>query len=1341
MKHTQNFANLAEILSAKFSDLDEFYLCIHILGYVSGIYKGLYFPPHSDATLIGSNTVFDRETIQKIEEFFPFPVRQLSEKEKKDLCKYFLEICLQFERHIEESPDNFGKFAGSLLSSNEPEIKSKELSDIQFSSGSISFAWSELSAKSQKKYLEWEIERYFYYKTPLVPKQVSQTVVALASPKNGQTIYDPNCGSGSVFVEFYNKFPGFDFDFNGVVKDQVEWLFCFINLYVNGILDDRRITVEIEMSSPLEDTPKWYYELKSGENYTFRELADIAVSIVPVKGEISDGELESRFFGLSYSLKKQEYTYIELMLNAARDSGKAIAIVPDSILYSSEGSSFRNEYLSRDWIESVISLPDNSFNQDAFSEASIVVFNKNKAEKGIIFFDGEGSEFERTAVQTELVRVENDTDLRAARYALKEIKDIQNIIERHRQGKAENSSASSSEGIELQQYFDSLAETFSAKFPTIENTVNLYLLIVVMMILDRGNQWFLANNSILINWKIYKEIESLIYGDYNKIVDIVLNDLVSRDLFSSIKNEDLIITKYGIVKESPFKNAFREQCKYLIDKCLEIENQVEFCNVEDLWEENAKREPNAIQLKNQVKDLNFDELLEEIKNSKSNTVQMGSYNSSVNFSELSDKAYQELSEAFIAQSFYYEKNYLQRFDKLDTILAKIANPKPKQEIFNPNCGLGSTFIALQKAFPNHELRFTGRVDDEFFRILCEANLLAHNIKAFINNEDVLDSDIEFTFFGEMPNVAIGIVPLNLETTGKLDKKFFPLSHKRKNIEYSFVELMINCLGENGKAVVVVPEEFLYRWNAKGFKKAYLKNDLIESVVSLPADTFKDYGSVKASIVVFNKDKVEKGFVTFKSADKQFEETKVSLEEILSLDRLDLRANRYVLKEAKELKDILASTSYPVIKIRDIIQDSVSGVNYSPKTRIDENSVDDLPYVRVSNLAKNETQFDLDVSKIERKISREKANKKTVIGYSAILVSKIAPSLKSTYFKFVGQPIVIGSDIIALKIREDVISVEYLLTQLYSRIVQIQVEMLSSGTVIKRISTEDFLNIQIILPSLEEQQRQVLQTLISEKVIAEENLVDAQYEVVANINHSLKNKLAVIINDYDTLVRFLRRKERNNGTINFNDPISANAVGDDIDTIEIVTDRLKTNLLDASKVFKNAEKIQNQTLKKDVIELVGFFKNEVKPLYAGKNYSIEVIAEPNLKLNVWLDKDAFKDVIENLIENAKSHGFIDEEKTYRIVFNLSEMADSEDFDENTSTKYARITYKNDGKPFPKNFSFEDYKQFSNKAGKTQGTGIGGYVINKMIELHDGIFHFITPLDDFTIEFEILLPLEN
>jgi len=1343
MEHTKNFANLDETLSAKFPDLDKSYLYIHILGYVSGFDKPLFFDCHSGIAPIVSHFTFDKNILIKIEE--SFPANQLSEREKKDLCKYFLEVCLQFERRIEVAPKSPATFFNDLLLTDPQAVSNNN--------GNYLVSSSELSAQSYKQFIDWDIERYFYYKTPRVPKQINEKIVALAEPKNRQTIYDPNCGDGSLFVEFYNKFPDAEFTFNGVVGNQFERLFCLVNFYVNGILDDKRIEFEIEVSSPLADAVE-YHNSKSDDDYFPRETANVAISFVPVKRQLTDGERDSRFLGFSYSLEQPEYAYIELMLNAVRDTGKAIAIVPDSVLYSSEGRFFREAYLSRDWIESVISLPENSFNQDDFSEASIIVFNKNKTEKGIVVFDGERSEFERTEIKNGAILSENDVDLRAARYALKQIKSIRNTIERHQERNFENPAVPSTENVALHQYFDDLAETFSEKFPTVKNTVYLYLLIVVMMILDRGNQWLLSQESFLINSKIYKEIELFIYKDYyKKIIDIVLANFIDKDLSWIVKPEDLIIGEYGIETESPFKNALRELCKYLITRCLQIEDKVEPRDIEDLWKEIARKEPQAIQLE-QRKILDFEHLLEELKSGQFSSVQVGSYRSSVDFSEFSDGAYQELSEAFIAQSFYYEKNYLQLFDRLDEVLAKIANPKPGQKIFDPNCGIGSGFVELQKQFPNHELRFTGRVDDSFFHILCEANLLAHNVKAFINREEILDSDIEATFWGDAPDISIGISPIKIELLGKRDAKFFKLSHKRKNVEYSFIELMINCLGENGKAVVVVPEEFLYRWNAKGFKESYLKNDWIESVISLSEDTFEDYGSVKAAIVVFNKNKAEKGFVTFKSQNGQFEETQVRLEEILSLDRLDLRANRYALKEAKELKNILANTPYPVIKIRDIIQSSVAGVNYSLKSRIDENSVDDLPYVRVSNLAKNETQFDLDISKVERKISRKKANKKTVIDYSAVLVSKIAPKLKSTYFNFTNQPIVIGSDIIALKMKEDIVNVEYFITQLHSRLVQIQVEMFSSGTTINRITKEDFLNIQILLPSLEEQKhraeefRDSVFKVAKEVIEAESERDEAEYQTIANINHSLKNKLGAIVGGYDTLVRFLKRKERENAPVRFDEPVFPLREGEniqDVDTIATITERLKKHLLDASNVFNSFEKIeQKRHLQKEPVELVGYFQNELKSLYSGKNYTIEVLAKPKLKLNVLIDKEAFKDIIENLIDNARKHGFISEDRKYKVVFELSKQEDVYDEASESYTNYARILYKNDGKPFPKGFSFDEYIEYSNKAGKTQGTGIGGSIVFRQIKQHGGKLNCIS-IDEndspFPIQFEILLPLDD
>lgn len=860
--------------------------------------------------------------------------------------------------------------------------------------------------------------------------------------------------------------------------------------------------------------------------------------------------------------------------------------------------------------------------------------------------------------------------------------------------------------MELISKFANLANTLSEKFPEIKNTVYLYLLAFVVVQKDDGNTSFFLRADIKTT------------GFYGIIIP---------QFFDQIKKYNSVdITKLSY-------EEFKELVGYLIEKCKDILKNFPLTQKtsRQFLADLAKNKPQVIQKVEPV-DKRFTE------------------GYTYSFSNFSDTELKEYSDIVISEALNKaEKQYLYIPKALEITLAKIANPKPYKRIFSPTCGIGSIFVELQKQYPTYDLDFAGTVDNPFFYLLCLANLQANGIEAnIIYDNPIYEPTLEEVYWEDaLLDVAIAVLPFRMKVgEEELDKEFFSDSRKMTNAEFAFVELMFRNLNENGKAIVVVSENFLFSQQGKSFRDKYIQNDWIERVISLSQATFKP-DSIKTSIVVFNKNKAEKGVVFFDGRDSKnpskFVETKVSISQLKSDNKIDLRATRYALSSGKELASILSK--YPqnqVKKIKDLIVSSISGYNYSPNDRVVENSSKTLPYVRVTDLSKDDENFNLNISKVERKISREKVHKKTLVDFSAILVSKIAPKLKPTYFNFTGQPIVIGSDVIALKLKENV-NPQYFLTQLYSRLVQIQVEERRVGATINRISTQDFLDIRIFLPSPKEQERQVLEMrgVIAEKVAAEEKVIEAQYEVVANINHSLKNKLAVIINDYDTLVRFLRRKERNNETIRFANPISANAVGDDIDTIEIITERLRTNLLDASKVFKNAEKIQKQTLNKEVVELVRFFIDEIKPLYIGKNYTIEVIAKPNLKLNVWLDKDAFKDVIENLIENAKCHGFIDDERNYRVVFELSKLEEPDEVDEKTSTKFARIIYKNDGKPFPKNFSFEDYKQFSNKAGKTQGTGIGGYVINKMIELHDGRFNFISPSDDFTVEFEILLPLEN
>jgi len=455
---------------------------------------------------------------------------------------------------------------------------------------------------------------------------------------------------------------------------------------------------------------------------------------------------------------------------------------------------------------------------------------------------------------------------------------------------------------------------------------------------------------------------------------------------------------------------------------------------------------------------------------------------------------------------------------------------------------------------------------------------------------------------------------------------------------------------------------------------------------------------------------------------------------------------------KELNSILSK--YPpneVKRIKDLIDSSISGYNYSPNNRIAEDSSENLPYVRVKDLSNSNKDFTLDVSKVERVISREKARKKTVIDFSAVLVSKIAPKLKPTYFNFTDQPIVIGSDVVALKVKEDV-NVEYFLTQLYSQLVRIQVEMMSSGNTINRISTQDFLNIQIILPSSEEQQQRLIlemrgviaeQAVIQEQIsIAKKEIETTEYDVIAAITHNLNQKLGQIVDDYGTLMLFLQNKEKNQMPIRFDEMLRSVRNGESVDSIPTfskVANRLQNNLLDTAYTMKTTENIlQKSEINAEELNIVEFFKKSIKADFENPHFTIKI--ESKLKsLIVLADINALKDAFRNLIENARKHGFKQSDQKYQIVFEISTYTD------NSGDNFARIIYKNNGNPFPKSYRFEDYTRLGTRMGKNKGTGIGGFFVKKVIDLHKGSFKEITLHENnqetFQIQMEILLPLAD
>ncbi len=681
-------------------------------------------------------------------------------------------------------------------------------------------------------------------------------------------------------------------------------------------------------------------------------------------------------------------------------------------------------------------------------------------------------------------------------------------------------------------------------------------------------------------------------------------------------------------------------------------------------------------------------------------------------------------------------------DEANAYIASLLEPKENLVVFNPACGAAFTFLKLLEIHPEHSVRFVGQEFDPEMHLIGLVNLLIHGVH---NAEIRLENSLEGPPSTIRGKIDVSILAIPNE----------PLPTPSRSADHIFIDSMLVGLSSDGRGVAVVRDIFLTNDFYKGERENYIKRGWIESITSLPLESVAPSLRLKSSIIVFNKAKREQS-VRFRELDSNFnvaDESTIDRAQIAK-HGFRLNANRYVNPNRQQLTDFLRKSPYRVVRLKDLAISSERGENYSSPQRTGRANAGAVPYVRTADLAKDDTNLILAIDSVQKYVAPDFI-KKEPVKQTAILASLIGGKLRATFFEFQGQEILIATDVLAIFFPETnkgfQIDIKYILTQLRSNLVQTQVEMaLISRNAINRISPEDLLRIEIPLPKIEEQRRQVLElgSLLSQRSRAEKQIVETseritqtEYDVVATISHNLNQKFGSITEDYDSLIRFLERKERTGSRLDFAQllrPLDKDERNDTVDTLAAVVERLRRNLKDTTETLKRTEDIiQKSQLNIASIDIIQFFKSEIKPDFENHNFEIAIIESKPIQIS--LDVGAFKDALQNLIENAKRHGFTDPERTYNIVFELSK------YESPSGDSFLRILYKNNGNPFPKGFGFEEYKRLGGRAGQTRATGLGGFFINKVIDLHGGRFSFVeidpTSIEPFKVQFEILLPLSD
>ncbi len=144
------------------------------------------------------------------------------------------------------------------------------------------------------------------------------------------------------------------------------------------------------------------------------------------------------------------------------------------------------------------------------------------------------------------------------------------------------------------------------------------------------------------------------------------------------------------------------------------------------------------------------------------------------------------------------------------------------------------------------------------------------------------------------------------------------------------------------------------------------------------------------------------------------------------------------------------------------------------------------------------------------------------------------------------------------------------------------------------------------------------------------------------------------------------------------------------------------------------------LKKTLQETINLYQ----PLAQKNKLKLSLLFATNLPSQIKTDSFHFKNIVENLVENAVKYG---KSQAKVVVYKKG----------NSLT----IEVINDGEPIPKQERSLIFKKFyrGEKAKSTSGTGLGLFIVKSAAELLGGKVTFSS--DDNLIKFKVILPLEK
>lgn len=229
------------------------------------------------------------------------------------------------------------------------------------------------------------------------PSEVSETLARLVSPKEGDRICDPTCGSGSLLIRAAKQVGSRNFSLFGQEMNGSTWALCKMNMFLHEV-DAARIEWEDTIRHPL-----------LVENDALMKF-DVVIANPPFSLDKWGQEIasEDRFERFSRGIppkSKGDWAFISHMIaTAIEGKGRVGVVVPHGVLFrGGQEGAIRKAIIEENLLDGVVGLPVNLF-YGAGIPAALVIFDRARKPKGkdpVLFIDA-SSEFEQDANQNRL---------------------------------------------------------------------------------------------------------------------------------------------------------------------------------------------------------------------------------------------------------------------------------------------------------------------------------------------------------------------------------------------------------------------------------------------------------------------------------------------------------------------------------------------------------------------------------------------------------------------------------------------------------------------------------------------------------------------------------------------------------------------------------------------------------------------------------------------------------------------------------------------------------------------------------------------------------------------------